>query len=329
MRRTIWHIGLYCQIQKDEYFLCYDVSACSYFGWFKSCSTKMDPVCDQIGNTLRSVHSSKVDGAICSLDLHGVSATARIVEIGNVTGTYDVKWSDLPYAVRKRGRTTGLRDGSVHDINYSGRTPDGWNFFGQLYIVASGWPFAEPGDSGSAVVDSNGRIVGLLWGGIGSIAAASPIADVLRELDIEVVTSAEPQLEVAYSETLAGQLEAALSATERGKAYWRAIDRNHSYIRHQFHATPRLYAIWQGIPQQAIADEIARAARDPEAVIPPSLDGEDTVVVVGRLRDAMRRYFTDADLVAQVESFHALIVNNIGRPWRPAMAEDAPIVDAV
>jgi len=281
---------------------------------------KMDPVCDQIGDTVKSVLSSKVDGAYCAIDSHGASGISSIVEIGEVAGTYNVQISDLPYPVRKRGRTTGLRHGNITSLYFQGTRNDGWKFQGQHYITTSDRTlnFSEPGDSGSAVVDSQRRVVGLLWGASTPNGCASPIADVMSELNIEVATGIKAEV-VPYRETLTGQLEAALRTTEFGGSLWRTIRRSSARIRHQFHVTPRLLVTWQQMPQQAIAEAIATAARNPDTPIPATLGGDDTVEVVDRLRDAMRRYFSDADLLEQVEALHTVIVNNIGQPWRQAL----------
>ncbi|MFG6430103.1 hypothetical protein [Roseateles sp. LYH14W] len=281
---------------------------------------KMDPVCDQIGDTVKSVLSTKVDGAYCSINAHGASGISSIVEIGEVAGVYNVQLSDLPYPVRKRGRTTGLRQGNITSLYLQGTRSDGWKFQGQQYIATSdpALNFSEPGDSGSAVVDAQQRVVGLLWGASTPNGCASPIADVMSELNIEVATGVKAEV-VPYRETQTGQLEAALRTTESGGKLWRTIRRSSARIRHQFHVTPRLLVTWQQMPQQAIADAITAAIRNLDSTIPSTLGGEDTLEVIGRLRDVMRRYFSEPDLLEQVEALHAMIAGNIGRPWRHAL----------
>lgn len=283
---------------------------------------KTDPVCDQIGNTVRSVISEKVDGAFCSLGAHGASGISSIVEIGEVTGVYNVQVSDLPYAVRKRGRTTGLRNGHITAIYFQGRRSDGWNFLDQQYIKTddNSLNFSEPGDSGSAVVDLQGRVVGLLWGASTPNGCSSPIAAVQSELNIEVATGVKAAV-VPYGETMTGQLETALRTTELGSKLWRTVRRTHTRVKHQFHVTPRLLVTWQQMPQQAIYDAITAATRNLDTTIPASLGGEDTVEVASRLRDAMRRYFTDPDLLEQVDVLHAMIIGNVGQSWKHALTE--------
>jgi len=51
-------------------------------------------------------------------------------------------------------------------------------------------PFSKPGDSGSLVVNPDGHPIGLLFAGTrdGRYSYANPIADVLRELDIRLLS---------------------------------------------------------------------------------------------------------------------------------------------
>ena len=58
----------------------------------------------------------------------------------------------------------------------------------QIRIDAVDGCFTASGDAGSAVVNSDGRVVGLLFAGCrtGSTGFASPIVDALAELDVEL-----------------------------------------------------------------------------------------------------------------------------------------------
>lgn len=48
--------------------------------------------------------------------------------------------------------------------------------------------FSRPGDSGSAIVDSQGKVVGLLFAGSDTVTFAIPILRMLRDLRIDIAT---------------------------------------------------------------------------------------------------------------------------------------------
>lgn len=99
--------------------------------------------------------------------------------------------------VLKVGRSTGLTHGRITafalqnlDVDYPSLGKS-ISFDRQIEIAPDGKdPFSLPGDSGSLVVNQDGQPIGLLFAGNrdGSFAYANPISDVLRELDIRLLT---------------------------------------------------------------------------------------------------------------------------------------------
>ncbi|MFP5247093.1 MAG: hypothetical protein ACLGH0_10405, partial [Thermoanaerobaculia bacterium] len=99
--------------------------------------------------------------------------------------------------VLKFGRSTQLTRGRITafallnlDVDYP-ELGTRISFDRQIEIApADGTPFSTPGDSGSLVVNEEGHPIGLLFAGNrdGSYAYANPIADVLRELDIRMLS---------------------------------------------------------------------------------------------------------------------------------------------
>lgn len=108
--------------------------------------------------------------------------TNEILYIGAPTGTGT---ATLGTQVQKSGRTTGHTQGVITQIDatvridYSGRTA---LFTGQMVAGA----MSQPGDSGSAVLDMDKQVVGLLFAGSDAITITSPIDDVLAALNVEV-----------------------------------------------------------------------------------------------------------------------------------------------
>jgi len=108
-----------------------------------------------------------------------------ILQIGTPTGVGTVT---LGTAVQKFGRTTSYTQGSIIQVDvtatvdYDGPTA---TFQGQLMAGA----MSQGGDSGSAVLDNQKRVVGLLYAGSDTTTLFNPIQDVLTALNVEIVTA--------------------------------------------------------------------------------------------------------------------------------------------
>jgi hypothetical protein len=145
---------------------------------------------DEFGAIARATLSGHVDGAVISID-SGRATSCGVVDIGQIRGT---KAAALGVAVRKRGRTTGLTYGSVDGLSLSVSIDYGdglgvHTLTNQVSIAADtshNALFSDHGDSGSVIVDGNGYVVALLFGGAGSSTVGNPVADVLSELNIDM-----------------------------------------------------------------------------------------------------------------------------------------------
>lgn len=144
---------------------------------------------DTVGTLVRSVISTHVDGAVAKITQRSQECT--ITEIGAVKGKAAAA---VGMAVRKRGRTTGLTYGTVESIDASVKVPydDGDHILkNQITIevdTAQSAQFGNSGDSGSVVVEQNGKVIGLYFAGTddGSFGVANPIDYVLDELNIDL-----------------------------------------------------------------------------------------------------------------------------------------------
>ncbi|WP_419584218.1 hypothetical protein [Thiolapillus sp.] len=121
-----------------------------------------------------------VDAAIAR-PLKEEDVKAEILHIGAITG---VAAAELGMALKKSGRTTGYTEGTVQqvdvtvNVNYgAGRTV---MFTDQ--IVAS--PMGKPGDSGSAILDDQNRLVGLLFAGSDDSTIFNKIYNVFSKLNL-------------------------------------------------------------------------------------------------------------------------------------------------
>jgi len=109
--------------------------------------------------------------------------SAEILKIGRPTGVGSVT---LGTPVQKFGRTTSYTQGQITQIDvtvsvdYDGRVA---LFHSQLMAGA----MSQGGDSGSAILDTQKRIVGLLFAGSDTTTLINPIQPVLDALRVEVV----------------------------------------------------------------------------------------------------------------------------------------------
>jgi hypothetical protein len=110
--------------------------------------------------------------------------TPEILQIGTPTGVSTVT---LGAAVQKFGRTTSYTQDRIIQVDvtatvdYGGPTA---TFHGQLMAGA----MSQGGDSGSAVLNDQKQIVGLLYAGSDTTTLLNPIQDVLTALNVEIVT---------------------------------------------------------------------------------------------------------------------------------------------
>jgi len=131
---------------------------------------------------------NQMDAAIARFDA-GIAVTKEILAIGALTGSGD---PTLNLLVRKSGRTTGVTEGIVRAVQF--------DVFNVVYeqgtvrmddvMVIEGvkGSFSRPGDSGSAIVDAQGRVVGLLFAGSDTVTFAIPIRRVLQRFRVDIAT---------------------------------------------------------------------------------------------------------------------------------------------
>lgn len=149
---------------------------------------------DRVARLARSVplkfHNRRnwMDAAIAEFDQpQGVDRS--ILEIGAPSGAAR---PSLGLLVRKSGRTTGLTEGVVRVVNFdvfSVQYDQGLVRVDDVIVIEGiAGPFSKPGDSGSAIVDPQGRVVALLFAGSDVVTFAIPIHRILRRLKVHIAT---------------------------------------------------------------------------------------------------------------------------------------------
>lgn len=139
--------------------------------------------------------SNRIDAAIGEL-LPGIAYQVQVYQIGSINGTSK---AEEGMEVRKHGRTTGYTEGVVTDealdvvVRMDHNNPNIDAKFEDQIRIEKIDPYSaigQGGDSGSLVVNKfNPEAIGLYFAGPpdGTYGIASPIEDVLRELQIELL----------------------------------------------------------------------------------------------------------------------------------------------
>jgi S1-C subfamily serine protease len=127
-----------------------------------------------------------MDAAIAQFDTTATGAPT-ILGLGGPTGTAD---PTLNLLVRKSGRTTGVTEGIVRTLHFDAfniRYEQGVVRMDDVMVIEGvQGAFSRPGDSGSAIVDAGGRVVGLLFAGGDTVTFAIPLPRILRQFGVSL-----------------------------------------------------------------------------------------------------------------------------------------------
>ena len=107
----------------------------------------------------------------------------RILEIGEPQGVGE---GTLGLRIRKSGRTTGLTSGEITQVDATVRVSYGMGNTATFTDQLVAGPMSSGGDSGSAVLDEDGRVVGLLFAGSDQTTVMNRIQNVLDALNVSV-----------------------------------------------------------------------------------------------------------------------------------------------
>ncbi len=127
-----------------------------------------------------------MDAAIAQFDTT-MTGAPTILGLGDPTGADD---PTLNLLVRKSGRTTGVTEGIVRTLHFDAfniRYEQGVVRMDDVMVIEGvQGAFSRPGDSGSAIVDAGGRVVGLLFAGSDTVTFAIPIPRILRQFGVSL-----------------------------------------------------------------------------------------------------------------------------------------------
>ena len=107
----------------------------------------------------------------------------RILEIGVPKGSRD---ATLGTGVKKSGRTTAFTTGSITQIDVTSQVSYGGERIALFEDQLMAGAMSKGGDSGSAVLDEEDFVVGLLFAGSDTTTIMNPIQFVLDALNVEI-----------------------------------------------------------------------------------------------------------------------------------------------
>ncbi|MEJ2107681.1 MAG: hypothetical protein P8X48_10195 [Acidiferrobacteraceae bacterium] len=121
-----------------------------------------------------------VDAAIARpIDPQDVSDT--ILDVGTISGTVEAA---LGMALKKSGRTTGLTTGAIQQLDVTADVQYGPGQTARFTDQLMAGPMSQGGDSGSAVLDNDNHLVGLLFAGSDNSTIINRIDNVFAALGI-------------------------------------------------------------------------------------------------------------------------------------------------
>ena len=109
--------------------------------------------------------------------------SSNILGIGEIAG---VREGDLGMAVQKSGRNTGYTTGTIQQMDVTVNVQYGEGRVAQFTDQLIAGDMSRGGDSGSAVLDMDKNIVGLLFAGSDTVTIMNRIQNVFSALNITV-----------------------------------------------------------------------------------------------------------------------------------------------
>jgi hypothetical protein len=266
-----------------------------------------------------------VDAALIQLDSEQ-KYLAEIAEIGVVSGSHPVVDGDLPYTVKKRGISTGVSEGVLQYLHVDGVLPDRitrgsgnindvfHRYYTEAMSIESQGPdsFCYSGDSGSAIVNSSGEIVGILFGGGDRTFYATPIQQIEAAFDISVVTAtavnavrtvpatAGASADVSVGSSLVssssplGQrlhdAEMDITATPAGERYSQLFRKHFPEAAKLVNDNRRVATAWHRNGGPQLLQNLLQSVQSRDRALPEEIDGKPLSECLAGIQNAFKRY---------------------------------------
>ncbi len=246
------------------------------------------------------------------------------------------------YRVFKRGFVTGITSGKItHEISVMVSEQDALGVAGPFirffehahYIEADpGGPFALSGDSGAAVYDGNGNVVGIQFAAGQHVALATPIQQIQDRLGVTVegaaalgvvhkVTDADGSQALAVSEEALGKtLEAQtqISASPAGKQLADAAARNVQEVQALVNQNRRVATVWHRNKGPRIARALLGFLSARETTLPDTIDAQPLAQCLQNIQRVLVSFGSEA-LAADVTKYAPRLLGMIGMTLAQAL----------
>lgn len=276
-----------------------------------------------IGIVKEGKRDSLVDCA--HFELNGTNWKNTILEDVAIKGSHELSLNDIKngnYEVFKRGKTTGLTAGYVHDLYWSNK--DG-SLTSQMRIVPKepNKIFVNSGDSGSVVLsNSTHKVVGLIvqaqlysYEPEKLNGLANPIKRVEKTLSISIIEEVDA---MGGLEDPADRVRRDLEQSERGRNYLQTYDRHLSEVLYLVNRNRRVATVWQRQNGPKIIQHFIEGALGHGVPMPPALEGRSLLFSLDAIAAALLRYGSP-DLKADILRVTPEIEEMVGRPFEEIM----------
>jgi len=301
------------------------------------------------------VLDAKLSGDIAVIQLDaGQKWVPEIEGIGLVSGAHFLEPGDLHLPVQKRGRAMPQPTlGMIDLLQLSGEIFGDGGSFDRHYVNAilvssqTNSPFALPSDSGAAVTDVLGGVVGILFGGLDTVGFVTPIDQIINDdfPDLQLNVAPVPEaghapgdvrtvpksamaaateedaaviaLPQPFLEKRLAQVENEISSTREGFEYAELVKRHFAETQRLVNSNRRVATVWHrnGGPQilQAFLNMLQRR----DEPLPMEINGNSFADCLERIKEVFARYASPefaADisrLAPRLESFAGLTYNQL------------------
>lgn len=149
-------------------------------------TTLLNAGCRLIGSrtryyTMRQQQEDNLVDAAIALPRNPEDIDPEILEVGRIQGQAQ---GELGTAIQKSGRTTGLTMGEIEQVDVTVNVQFGDGRTARFADQLLAGPMSQGGDSGSAVLDNDNDLVGLLFAGSDNSTIINRIEHVFEALDV-------------------------------------------------------------------------------------------------------------------------------------------------